>query len=177
MIRLLSGRSLEGKRIRPNNSAHFSLDRMEHLRPSGIGGWLLLFSVMLAIGIAFSFYNYAIAALIALRVPALFRVVLPYCILGVPVSLLGGWSVLLLFSRRPSAPFYVKLFLILYGVLNVLVSILAFRFAPSDIPPAISKWYQMLEFRAAFVVYSAVWFWYFSVSARVRNTYSDTQAI
>ena len=114
---------------------------------SGVRGWLLLFTVMLAISVPVALFNCAIAALIALDMPVLFRVVLPYCVLGVPVALLGGWAVFLLFSRRPSAPFYTKLFLILYGAVSVLVSILGFIFAPSDMPRDIASWYVTLESR------------------------------
>jgi hypothetical protein len=150
---------------------------MEDAQPSGIGGWLLFFSLMLALNMLVSFYNYAIAALIAVHMPALFAVVLPYCILGIPISFYGLWAVFLLFSKQPSAIFHVKLFLILYAAVSILVSILAFSLAPSDMLPAIASWYRTLEFRVANLLYCAIWFWYFSVSKRVKNTYGVVQAI
>jgi hypothetical protein len=150
---------------------------MEDTRPRGLGGWLLLFSLLLALNMLVSFYNYAVAALIASHKPALLTVVLPYCVFGIPVSLFGLWAAFLLFSKRPDAVFYVNLFLILYAAVSLLVAILAFSFASSEMVPGVAKWYRTLEFRAANLLYCAIWFWYFSVSQRVKNTFEVKQSI
>ena len=147
---------------------------MEGPQPAGVGGWLLLFCIGLPLNMLFAFYHYAVAMLVALHARAFFPVVLPYCVLGVPISLLGLFAVFLLLMRQRSAIFFVKLFLILYAAHSLLVSVLAFALAPPAMPPAIDVWYRSLEFRFVKILgFCVVWFWYFVASQRVKNTYGS----
>jgi hypothetical protein len=105
------------------------------------------------------------------RARAFFPVVLAYCGLGIPISLLGFYTVFLLLTRQGSAIFLVKLFLALYAAHSLLVSVLAFSLAPPEMPPAIEVWYRSLEFHFLILGFCVVWFWYFVASKRVKNTY------
>ena len=147
--------------------------------PVGIGGWLILPIIGLALTIVLTAVNLAVnvpaftpdvvAELFATR-PALLAFALASLLMGAGVLAFAAWNLVLMFRRSARLPGAMQVF---YGVLVAVAVIEAVGMAGYPLVYSDADRGQAIRDVVRSVISAAIWIPYFRVSKRVRNTFVD----
>ncbi len=149
--------------------------------PAGIGGWLLLYVIWAIFGICFAIYaNGSDLAVYGEQYPML----LPagWMVMGLVLVFYGlyAWLVFRLVTRRQGIVRPIKLMIIATPVFNAILPALFALFLAITLPDAdfmaiLGSAYPapILGSIAGAAIMAVVWYRYFKVSLRVRNTWPE----